>query len=101
MAFKFMPKDPALAASQPKPTPPISAPRAKSDIWENIAEPKVPIAPPAPAPTPAPPPAAAVKKTPVTIRIDSDLLAAFKKTGPGWQSRINAALRQIALQLRL
>lgn len=34
------------------------------------------------------------KKQPVTIRIDSDILSAFKATGKGWQTRINEALRQ-------
>ncbi len=33
-------------------------------------------------------------KKPVTIRLDSDLLAAFKATGAGWQTRINDLLRQ-------
>ncbi len=28
------------------------------------------------------------------IRLDADLLNAFKATGKGWQTRINAALRQ-------
>jgi uncharacterized protein (DUF4415 family) len=28
------------------------------------------------------------------IRLDADLLEAFKSTGKGWQTRINAALRQ-------
>lgn len=28
------------------------------------------------------------------IRLDSDLLEAFKSTGKGWQTRVNAALRQ-------
>ncbi len=28
------------------------------------------------------------------IRLDADLLDAFKSTGKGWQTRINAALRQ-------
>ena len=28
------------------------------------------------------------------IRLDADLLAAFKATGKGWQTRVNAALRQ-------
>ncbi|MDO9227776.1 MAG: BrnA antitoxin family protein [Pseudomonadota bacterium] len=28
------------------------------------------------------------------IRLDADLLAAFKSTGKGWQTRVNAALRQ-------
>ena len=28
------------------------------------------------------------------IRLDADLLASFKSTGKGWQTRVNAALRQ-------
>lgn len=32
-------------------------------------------------------------KEAVKLRIDSDVLAAFRKTGPGWQTRMNAALR--------
>jgi uncharacterized protein (DUF4415 family) len=28
------------------------------------------------------------------LRLDADLLAAFKSTGKGWQTRVNAALRQ-------
>jgi uncharacterized protein (DUF4415 family) len=27
------------------------------------------------------------------MRVDADVLDAFKATGPGWQTRINAALR--------
>ena len=32
-------------------------------------------------------------KVQVALRIDPDVLAAFKASGPGWQSRMNAALR--------
>jgi uncharacterized protein (DUF4415 family) len=32
-------------------------------------------------------------KESTTIRIDQDVLAAFRASGPGWQSRMNAALR--------
>ncbi|WP_313056165.1 BrnA antitoxin family protein [Pseudomonas lopnurensis] len=32
-------------------------------------------------------------KEQVTLRLDADVLAAFKKDGEGWQTRINAALR--------
>lgn len=32
-------------------------------------------------------------KQQVTLRLDEDILAKFRATGPGWQSRINAALR--------
>ena len=30
------------------------------------------------------------------MRLDSDVLAHFRKGGPGWQSRINATLRKAA-----
>jgi len=36
-----------------------------------------------------------VKET-VTLRIDQDVLAFFQEDGPGWQDRINAALRIVA-----
>lgn len=32
-------------------------------------------------------------KQAVSLRLDPDVVAHFKKGGPGWQSRINAALR--------
>ena len=41
------------------------------------------------------PPKAATKEA-VDIRLDPDVLAYFRGTGPGWQSRINAALRKAA-----
>lgn len=30
----------------------------------------------------------------VTLRLDPDVVEAFKADGPGWQSRVNAALRK-------
>ena len=39
-------------------------------------------------------PAAAVKRPTLNMRVDADVLAAFKATGPGWQTRINAALKE-------
>jgi len=33
-------------------------------------------------------------KEQVTLRIDHDILARFRATGAGWQSRINEALRR-------
>lgn len=33
-------------------------------------------------------------KKQVTLRLDPDVLHAFRSTGKGWQSRINAALRE-------
>lgn len=35
-------------------------------------------------------------KTQVSLRLDQDVLAAFRAGGPGWQSRMNAALRKAA-----
>ena len=34
------------------------------------------------------------EKESTTIRFDRDILAAFRASGPGWQTRINAALRE-------
>jgi uncharacterized protein (DUF4415 family) len=33
------------------------------------------------------------KKAPIHVRIDKDILAHFRATGRGWQTRLNAALR--------
>ncbi len=41
-------------------------------------------------------PKLASPKISTTIRLDADVLAAFKAQGSGWQSRINAALRKAA-----
>ena len=35
-------------------------------------------------------------KEQVTLRIDQDVLAYFQEDGPGWQDRINEALRKAA-----
>jgi uncharacterized protein (DUF4415 family) len=34
-----------------------------------------------------------------TLRIDADVLSAFMKTGAGWQTRMNEALRKAAKRL--
>jgi uncharacterized protein (DUF4415 family) len=39
-------------------------------------------------------PKAAVTKTHVNLRLDAEVLEAFRATGPGWQTRINSALRE-------
>ena len=41
-------------------------------------------------------PRMAARKVSTTIRLDPDVVAHFKEDGPGWQSRINAALRKAA-----
>ncbi|MFO1071113.1 MAG: BrnA antitoxin family protein [Geminicoccaceae bacterium] len=35
-------------------------------------------------------------KVSVTLRLDADVLERFRATGPGWQTRINEALRKAA-----
>lgn len=42
------------------------------------------------------PPAIPNAKETVSLRIDRDVLEAFQEAGPGWQERINAALRSAA-----
>lgn len=34
-------------------------------------------------------------KVAVTLRLDPDVVAAFKADGPGWQTRINQALKKV------
>lgn len=41
-------------------------------------------------------PVAASPKISTTIRLDPGVIAHFKAEGPGWQSRINEALRKAA-----
>jgi uncharacterized protein (DUF4415 family) len=36
-------------------------------------------------------------KVPVSVRLDADVVAALKKGGPGWQSRLNDTLRSAVL----
>jgi uncharacterized protein (DUF4415 family) len=38
-------------------------------------------------------------KEAVKLRLDYDVLAAYRKTGSGWQTRINADLRKAARKL--
>ena len=41
-------------------------------------------------------PRKAAPKEAVSLRLDPDVLEHFRASGPGWQSRINAALRKVA-----
>ncbi len=41
-------------------------------------------------------PKAEVRKVSTTIRLDPDVVEAFKAEGAGWQSRMNEALRKAA-----
>jgi uncharacterized protein (DUF4415 family) len=38
-------------------------------------------------------PKVARPKTQITLRLDSDVVAGLRSTGPGWQTRANAALK--------
>ena len=49
----------------------------------------------APVPQPAAPIAAPGARESVTLRLDSQVLAHFQKDGPGWQDRINEALKAV------
>ncbi len=40
------------------------------------------------------PPLSGEAKSQVTLRIDTDVLSAYRATGEGWQARINADLRK-------
>ena len=49
-----------------------------------------------PADLPAKAPAIPGAKETVSLRIDRDVLDFFQEGGPGWQERINEALRKVA-----
>jgi uncharacterized protein (DUF4415 family) len=49
-----------------------------------------------PADLPPPPQAVPGAKEMVSLRLDRDVLDFFQEDGPGWQDRINAALRKAA-----
>jgi uncharacterized protein (DUF4415 family) len=49
-----------------------------------------------PAELPPKPPTIPNVKEQVTLRVDRDVLDHFQEAGPGWQDRINAALRKAA-----
>ena len=44
-------------------------------------------------------PKSAVKRVPISLRVEPEVLAAFKATGPGWQTRMNEALAEAARRL--
>jgi uncharacterized protein (DUF4415 family) len=56
---------------------------------------KTATAKPIEGPPKAPPAIPGVKEM-VSLRIDRDVLDFFQEDGPGWQDRINAALRKAA-----
>jgi uncharacterized protein (DUF4415 family) len=42
------------------------------------------------------PPVGEEPKVQVSLRLDSEIIDYFRKGGPGWQTRMNAALRKMA-----
>jgi uncharacterized protein (DUF4415 family) len=42
----------------------------------------------------------AASKVPISIRVDADVLAFFRKTGPGYQTRMNTVLRAFVERVR-
>ena len=46
-------------------------------------------------------PRSAVHKKPVTVRLDPEIVQFFQASGPGWQTRMNAALAEYVKRHRL
>ena len=76
--------------AQPPRRPTGSDPRSKAEAAFKAATTKPP------ADLPQARPAVPGVKEMVTLRIDQDVLHHFQEDGPGWQDRINAALRKAA-----
>ena len=62
----------------------------------SLAEKAFKVATTRPADRPAAAPAVPGVKETVSLRLDRDVLDHFQADGPGWQERINAALRKAA-----
>lgn len=76
-------------ASPPRRPRTLSDAKTEAEAAFKSVTAKVPEAVPKKAATPG------VKEL-VSIRIDQDVLEHFQEGGPGWQDRINAALRKAA-----
>lgn len=76
-------------ASPPRRPRTLSDAKTEAEAAFKSATAKVPDAPPRSVAIPG------VKEL-VSIRIDQDVLEHFQEDGPGWQDRINAALRKAA-----
>ena len=74
---------------------PNNRPRRTGDSRQD-AEAMFKAATTKPVEAPASAPALPGVKEMVSLRIDKDVLEHFQEDGPGWQDRINAALRKAA-----
>ena len=72
-----------------------SDPRQAAEAAFKAATTK-PVPAPPPLPLPKTPPSLPNAKELVSLRIDRDVLDYFQEAGPGWQDRINEALRTAA-----
>ncbi|WP_375462725.1 BrnA antitoxin family protein [uncultured Methylobacterium sp.] len=71
----------------------ITDPRQAAEAAFKAATTAKPV--PEPEPEPRAAQAAPGARESVTLRIDSGVLAHFQKDGPGWQDRINDALKRL------
>ena len=76
-------------ADQPRRPRTLNDARSEAEAAFKKTTTKVPEAPPKPIGLPR------VKQL-VSLRIDQDVLERFQEGGPGWQDRINDALRKAA-----
>jgi uncharacterized protein (DUF4415 family) len=76
-------------ADQPRRPRTLNDARTEAEAAFKRTTTKVPEAPPKTSALPG------VKEL-VSLRIDQDVLQYFQEGGPGWQDRINAALRKTA-----
>lgn len=75
-------------------TKPPDRPRRPTDPKKAAEALFRPAPPKIPEPQQRPGALPGVKES-VTLRIDQDILDVFREDGPGWQDRINAALRKL------
>ena len=76
-------------ADQPRRPRTLGDARSEAEAAFKKVTAKVAVAPPEPNVAPG-------IKEQVTLRIDQDVLEFFQEGGPGWQDRINDALRKVA-----
>jgi len=70
-----------------------SDPRQAAEAAFRAATTKAPVAAPAATPAPQAAPAVPGAREMVSLRLDRAVLEHFQKDGPGWQDRLNAALK--------